>query len=281
MMDHVKGIPEKQKEHCTVKGLFLHQDDTPTEHLIFWVYGGAYLGGDVEGNSSAADWVAQQCRCDVFIPDFRLAPEADADDVMWDVLLAYSYICKRIDPSKIYLLGISSGGAICVRLMQFIAEFQRKEKLLQPYMSKILDDPNMKMPKGAILFGPYVDYTAEKKGSFLHYPRHDLVVTEAVQDYCLPYLDGFIPEGKRREYSPVYRSMEGLPPMCVTVSEHESVYDMTIELVNKARAQGVPVTVGVWKYMCHVFSFLLAFVPEGRLSMEFVCDWIRQQSEKD
>jgi acetyl esterase/lipase len=71
--------------------------------------------------------------------------------------------------------------------------------------------------------------------------------------------------------------MEGLPPLCFVVSEHEACYDMTIQVVNKARDAGVDVTVGVWKYLCHVFSFLHAFVPEGRLSIDFSKEWIRQQ----
>ena len=58
---------------------------------------------------------------------------------------------------------------------------------------------------------------------------------------------------------------------------------MTIKLVNRAREQGVPVTVGAWKYMCHVFTFLWGFVPEGQASMDFVCRWLNnaQQQEKE
>jgi acetyl esterase/lipase len=74
--------------------------------------------------------------------------------------------------------------------------------------------------------------------------------------------------------------MEGLPPLCIVVSEHETVYDMTIQTVNKARAAGVDVTVGVWKYMCHVFSFMQVFVPEGQLSIDFAKEWIRRKNDR-
>jgi monoterpene epsilon-lactone hydrolase len=267
-------IPGCQKDHATVRGLFLHQKESPTENTIFWVYGGAYLAGDALGNSSAADWVAKETGMDVFCPEFRLAPDGDIEDVFWDAALAYKWLLsKRKDPSKIFFLGISSGAAICIRLMQMIADQQRGETTLPDYI------PNLgSQPKGAVLFGPYIDYTNPKKGSFLHYPRVDLVVNESVQNYGLPYLDNFIPDGRRQEYSPVYRSMKGLPPVCVVVSEHEAVYDMTMEFVNRARTEGVHVTVGVWKYMCHVFSFFWGFVPEGRQSMEFACNWLQQEA---
>lgn len=267
-------IPACQKEHATVRGLFLHQKEIPTEHTIFWVYGGAYLAGDPLGNSSAADWVARETGMDVFCPEFRLAPDGDIEDVLWDVCLAYKWLLSmRTDPSKIFLLGISSGAAIAIRLMQLIAEQQQGETTLPDYIPKLGSQP-----KGAVLFGPYIDYTDPKKGTFLHYPRLDLVVNESVQNHGLPYLDDFIPDGRRKDYSPVYGSMKGLPPVCVVVSEHEAVYDMTIEFVNQARAEGVSVTIGVWKYMCHVFSFLWGFVPEGRQSLEFARNWLRVEA---
>jgi acetyl esterase/lipase len=180
------------------------------------------------------------------------------------------------DPSQIFFLGVSSGAAICIRLMQSMVQQQNGDKTLPEYIPK-LGAP----PKGAVLFGPYVDYTKEKKGSFLHYPRMDLIVNESVQRYGLPYLETFIPDGKRKEYSPVYGSMKGLPPLCVVVSEHEAVYDMTMEVVNRARKDGVLVTVGIWKYMCHVFTFLWGFIPEGKQSMDFACNWIREEVREE
>jgi monoterpene epsilon-lactone hydrolase len=281
------GVPLTQTDHCVVTGLYLHSGDgaanvsaaNTNSKTIFWIYGGAYLAGDAVGNSSAADWIGRRANKHVFVPTIRLAPEANLDDVLWDACLAYKYLCQSVDPNNIVVLGISSGAAIAVRLLQLIAEQKRNEELMPSYLSTVVK--GLKMPQSAVLFGPYIDYTMPKKGSFLHYAKHDLIVNEAVQDYGLPYLEKFIPNGRRREYSPVYRSMQGLPPLCVVVSEHECVYDMTIELVNQARQAGVPVTVGVWKYMCHVFSLLWAFCPEGALSMEFVCDWIRAQESTD
>ena len=46
-------VPIEQKEHCTVHGIYIHTrtgDTQPTERVIFWLYGGAFLSGDVDGN---------------------------------------------------------------------------------------------------------------------------------------------------------------------------------------------------------------------------------------
>jgi acetyl esterase/lipase len=84
--------------------------------------------------------------------------------------------------------------------------------------------------------------------------------------------------GKRDEHSPIRRSFEGLPPLCVMVSEHEAIYDEACVLINSARAANVPVTVGMWRYMCHVWLFLGGFAPEGQQSIDFMCNWINEMT---
>jgi len=263
-------IPKAQKEHCSVQGIYLYTLGTPTKKVIFWLYGGAFLSGDAEGNTGPAENVGRACGMDVFLPTYRLLPECTFDDMLWDVALAYSFLVKelKMNPNNIILLGISSGSGLVMRLLQFMAELKRGETLEPPYVAPLLSSEIM--PAGAVLLCPFVDYT-EPKGTFAEYDKHDLIVNQAVMEVGLPYFEQVLgSDENRRRTSPVYRDMEGLPPLCVVVSEHEVVYDQTILLVNRAREAGVQVTVGVWKFMCHVFCFLSSFVPEGQQSMDFV-----------
>jgi acetyl esterase/lipase len=316
-------IPESQQDHCHVRGMYIHcganckNVNTEQQHrkIIFWIYGGAYLGGDVLSNASVGNEFGQDCQVDVFIPEFRLAPESTIDDVLWDVCLAYLWVLRRAqyDGSNVCVLGLSSGGALALRLLQLIAErhqYQPPEDLTPSFLAPIVDKMAPKCaPKCAVFLGPYIDYTMPKKGSFLHYSKHDLVVTEAVQDYCLPYLNDFIPrlgddlngsnsirggggESKntnqphnstgRKIYSPVHRSFRGVSPtsLCFVVSEHEVTFDMTIEAANKAREEGCDVTVGVWKYMCHVWPCLQSMIPEGKIAMDFTKRYINLHMTK-
>lgn len=222
-----------------------------------------------------AENVGRACGMDVFLPTYRLLPECTFDDMLWDVALAYSFLVKerKVDAKNIILLGISSGSGLVMRLLQFLSELQRGETLEPPYVAPLLSKDMT--PAGAVLMCPFVDYT-EPKGSFLEYGKHDLVVNQSVMEVGIPYFEQILgSDENRRRTSPVYRNMQGLPPLCVVVSEHEVVYDQTVLLVNRAREAGVQVTLGVWKFMCHVFCFLSSFVPEGQQSMDFVCDWIK------
>lgn len=281
------NVPSIQVGHCRVSGLYLHHrpnntsNTEATEYTLFWIYGGAFLGGDAAGNSGPADALAAACGMDVFIPTFRLAPEFVMDDFLWDVALAYRWLFqlrkkRGQNPSNILLFGCSSGAALCVRLVQYIAELERNEELLPPYVAGALE--GVTMPAGVAIASPFVDFgpSIDPQGSFMQYTKHDLIVTEPVHDLGLPFLDTHM-SGHRVEHSPLQHSFAGLPPLCVTVSEHEIVFDETVDLVNAARAAGVPVRVGSWKYMCHVFCFLGGFIPEGKQSMDFIRDWYREQ----
>jgi len=269
------AAPVVQVDHMTVRGLYIHsQEEKLTEQVIFWLYGGAFLSGCVDGNLSPAESVARRCGKDVFLPKYRLLPEHTVEDMLWDAALAYHYLTKvrGVQPRNIILFGISSGAGLCVRLLQFIGELQRKEELRPAYISTALDATIM--PGGAVLMCPFVDYT-EPKGTMQHYQLHDLVVNQSVTELGFPFFKIALGDDKnRRLASPVHRSFQGLPPLCIVVSQHEVVYDQTIALVNQARLEGVAVSLGVWHYMCHVFCFLSSFIPEGEQSMDFVCDWI-------
>lgn len=273
-----------QMDHFTIRGHFLFRNgpEKPTEWTIFWLYGGAFLGGDVPGNQGKADWISQHTDMDVFLCNYRLVPEFDLDDILWDICAGYKWLVQRRNPSKILVFGISSGAGAAVRLLQYIAEHDRGEQLVPSYFSTLFSSsstpPMTIMPAGAVLVGPFVDFT-EPKGSLVHYPKHDLIVNQRVTEVGFPFLQSHNPGGE--ECSPLHRSCRGLPPLCVVVSEHEAVYDMAVTLINRARSEGVSVTVGCWKYMCHVFPLLDLFIPEGRQAIDFMCQWMRYISSRN
>ena len=264
-------------DNC-VTGLYVHSGNdtmvTPKK-VLFWLYGGAYLSGDVEGNLSPAEMVGKACGMDVFLASYSLIPEAKFDEIVWDVCLAYHWLVtvQKVDPTNIILYGISSGAGLATRLMQMISTHYRGKQTDPTFLSDIMSP----MPSGAVLLCPFVDYAEpDPEGSFLQYSKHDLIVNQSVMEVGLPYLDIALGD-RRRECSPCHNDFHHLPPLCVVVSEHETVYDQTLILVNRARSQGVDVTLGVWKYQCHVFCFLAAYCPEGRQAMAFCNDWIRRE----
>jgi len=267
-----------------VTGYYIQHSKEPSSKVVLWLYGGAFLSGDSQSNLNLSEKMGQECNyTDIFIPNYRLLPENTFFDALFDVCLAYEYlvVVKKFNPKDITLFGISSGGGLVVRLLQRIVEFQKEISSQNGGINSCTDIKESSMlqivPSGAVLMCPFVDYT-EPKGSFLEYTKHDLIVNESVFEEGTPYFSTLGSDEIRYNESPVYRSLEGLPPLCVVVSQHECVFDMNLLLVNKARKAGVDVTLGLWNYMCHVWPMFSAFVPEARQAVDFMSNWMKVNS---
>ncbi len=330
-----------------VQGAFVHIHDnnhkdgstsSRNRPVILWLYGGAFLAGDVEGNLEHAKYVGMAVGCHVMVPHYRLIPDVPhLNDQLWDTTLAYRYVTqvRNVAPHQIFLWGISSGAGLAIRLMQNASwmmqqhvvvrtktngtnKTSQKERdddgnddesycrqqvipsmvqpllahlqptTLQPTTSTVNDSSTTStaVAMGVVLLCPFVDYTTPQVGgSFLEYAQHDLIVNQSVLEVGLPYLDQVLgkDDAPRRHASPLYGTYPKhvtLPPVCVIVSEHETVYDQSMQLVQALQENHVPVTVGVWKYMFHVFCMIYAYLPEGNEAMQFCLQWIIQQKEE-
>jgi len=268
---------EASDEEMVVTGSYIQHSTKPSKKVIFWIYGGAFLGGDSKGNLGIAEKMGMLCADkeknedmrDVFIPDYRLIPEYHLDDAIHDMVLSYEYLVyeRGIAPKDITLVGVSSGGGLVVLIMQSLAKARKQ------YEARNEEVP---MPAGGVMMGPFVDFT-EPKGTMKEHIKHDLVVNQSVYDEGIPFLEKVLgSHANRVKASPVYGDFTGLPPLCIVVSEHEVVYDQAMVLAKRAKDQGVDVTVGVWKYMCHVFPLLCPFIPEGRESFDFMLKFVKE-----
>jgi len=275
----MKALSQRESDR-PVSGYYIHHEnssmsESKSKKVLFYLYGGAFLGGDAKGNVHFGTKLSQKCNMDVFIPQYRLLPEYHFFDALDDIVRAYAYLIqvKGFDPENVVLFGISSGGGLVLRLLQRIVELQSQKQSLQ-------SNRMLNVPRGAVLMSPFVDFTVPK-GSFKEFRSMDLIVNESVCDEGVPYFSTLGDDTVRYEESPVNRSFEGLPPICLIVSEHECVYDQNIDMCNKARKAGISVDLGVWKYMCHVWPVLTAFLPEARSAIDFVCDWIDASDNKE
>lgn len=188
-------------EEMVVTGQFVQHSSQPSQKVIFWIFGGAFLGGDSKGNLGIAEKMGMICANrdknnpyddgmrDVFIPDYRLVPEHHLDDAIHDIVLAYEYLIyeRLIQPDDISLVGVSSGGGLVVLLLQALAKAKREfeETVINgkdenDYISSSCAVP---LPAGGVLMGPFVDYT-EPKGSMKEYIKHDLIVNQVCHWTC-------------------------------------------------------------------------------------------------
>ena len=68
--------------------------------------------------------------------------------------------------------------------------------------------------------------------------------------------------------SPIYADFPNFPPLLIQVGSEEILLDDALRLAEKARVDGVDVTLKVWEGMWHVWQALGNMIPESRLAFE-------------
>jgi len=267
-LEHV-DLPE-----IGVRGTYLHVQPASEEapKVLLWFYGGAFVSGDAPGNIGIAEDYCRKLKCDAFVVDLRRCPESVISDIMQDGCRAYEWLLQRVPAEKIVLYGISSGGGVALRTLQLACASAEDRR------GYFVGESPLPMPAGAVLVGPFVDYTLDGIETQRELCKADWVVNQSVLELMYPMSSQLCGDKSSRELSPLFHSMEGLCPLHINVSEHEVCYPQDAELAKKAKDAGVEVDLFTMPYLCHVFQLFGKYLPEAVQSQEAMCSWIQARS---
>ena len=251
--------------HQGISGTYIHvpyAGKTDTPKVMYWIFGGAFVGGTIQSSMGIAEQYALRIGCDIFMLEMRLYPEFGIEDAFVDACRGYEWLLTRASPENIIVYGLSSGGGIALRLLQLAAAGGDKRSEKRYFQSS---QPKSQ-PAACVLCGAWVRYTTPAK-SMKEFPVIDWVrasacrlearnvqaclkckgcgwyltlectkvVTQRVYEYIFPLLGDMCGGDDCRErMSPVYNDMTGLCPLYVSVSEHEVCLDENKEVVDKA-----------------------------------------------
>jgi acetyl esterase/lipase len=188
--------------------------------------------------------LSYRCNSEVFAPDYRLAPEHPAPAALEDAIDAWCEL-KRLRPDPpIFVSGDSAGGGLALALMS------------------ALRDQGLPLPDGAVLFSPWTDLSASG-GSIDENDQNDVWLSRAhCEAWASHYLGDLDPRDPR--VSPVYASMEGLPPMLLLAGDREVLLDDARRVHHNALAAGVLSTLHVGRSMQHDWPLTLPWLEESR-----------------
>jgi len=254
--------------------LHLSPSSETKPRVLFWAFGGAFLSGDVEGNRGIAEHYGRMLVCDVFLVDMRLCPENTVQDAVLDLYRGYAWLLQKVPAENIVMLGISSGGGACLRMLQLAGSDDSTREAY--FGERHTLPPALPQPAGAILIGPYVEYTKLTE-SMLENNALDWIVSPSVLELYTPTMQSALCGGvdKLELCSPLHQTMKGLCPLCITVSEHECLIDEDRQLATKAKDAGVDVVLSTKPFQCHVYQLLSLFLPEAAQEEARICDWVR------
>jgi len=215
------------------------------KRALLYVHGGAYAFGTLAGYRPLAGRIARAFGAQVFVVGYRLAPEHPFPAGLDDVKRSYAALrAATRDAAKIAIAGDSAGGGLT--LAALVA----------------LRDERTKLPLAAACLSPCVDLEATGESMTARAALDPIIQREGVLASAQMYLGA----GDRRSplASPLYADLRGLPPLLLHVGTSETLYDDSVRFADRARAQGVDVTLDVWEGMIHVFHMFPAFADAHR-----------------
>lgn len=256
-------------EQFEVKGVkterLINPKQKKSKRVVLQLHGGGYIG-------ALSDWyrdlaVKQAVLTDameVYMVDYRLAPENTYPAALEDAAQVYVEILKNHLADNVIIFGDSAGGNLALELALYLKE----NRLPQPAM--------------LILVSPWTTFENNLPSRDTNFKK-DLVLGEPN-----PYMYGEVANPhyggqmslKDPRLSPIYADLSGLPPTLIQIGGYELFVDEGIELLKRATADNLNVTLSVYNGMPHDFAMLLPDLQESVDSFAEIKNFVNVHMQK-
>jgi len=240
--DGVRIVPEQ------IDGLYaewLVPAGAAEDEVVLYLHGGAYTAGSCASHRNAVSHIARAAGIRLLMPEYRLAPEHPFPAALEDGLAAYRWLLERgTDPRKVILAGDSAGGGLALAVMVAAR------------------DEGMPLPGAASLISAWTDLAATGGSLKSRNAKDPWFDADEIAPMARNYHQDTDP--RHPLVSPLYASLEGLPPLMLQVGDHEVLLNDSTRVAEKAREAGVDVTLRLWPGMWHVWHFFVGRMPEAK-----------------
>lgn len=221
--------------------------------VVFYLHGGGYCLGSLASHGELAARVGRASGMSVLLVDYRLAPEHPFPAALDDVLTAWRWLCgKRCqDATTCAIVGDSAGGGLAVALLVAL---------------RAAADP---LPAGAALMSPWTDLSCS--GESFQTAEDPLLTTAGLTLLASNYLAGA--EATVPLASPLFASLEGLPPLLIQVGTAELLLSDSVRLAQAAMSAGVEVMLKIAEGLPHVYQSMLG-TPEATIATSEIAGFL-------
>ena len=210
------------------------------KHAAMYFHGGGFCLGIYAANREFVAGLAQSLGADIYMPDYRLAPEHPFPVALEDARAAYQGLLG-LGYESLLVMGDSSGCALALSALLAVQE------------------SGGRLPDSLVMITPVLDLAegetpcaAARKDPFQM--KDPLSLTRNYTAGC---------DTKSPEISPLYGELGGLPPVLIHAAQYDVFVGDAQRFAARAKEAGAQVELKVWKWMWHIFHMQAAFVPEA------------------
>jgi epsilon-lactone hydrolase len=247
------GVTVEDREVGGIPGVWVRPAGRPRATILY-LHGGGYLATTPWMYSMFTADLARATGCDLFIADYRLAPEFPFPAGLEDAMTVFEAILDDGRPhSEIFVAGDSGGGGLATSLFEDARAHDLPE------------------PAGAILFSPEVDLVMGEP-SVKANADHDVLPDEIP---VIQYLGGADPHDPR--VSVVYANVHRFPPTFISYGGEEMFCDEIEEFIGRLEDADVEVEAFRAPYLFHVYEILMPWADASKETVAAVAGFIDRQ----
>jgi acetyl esterase/lipase len=227
------------------------------ENVLLYLHGGGYVSCTPQTHRPITAALARLTYQRVFVPDYRLAPEAPFPAAVDDAERAFLWLMEiGVKPQNITIAGDSAGGGLVLATMLRLKARQKP------------------MPACAICLSPWVDLTGA--ATYSNAESCAMFCPEDVGEFASLYLNGISP--RKPEASPIFGDLSGLPPLLIQASNTELLFDEAVRLHEKAKKSGMDSTLSAYPGLPHVWQIFPGLIPEAGAALREIAAFVRAKA---
>jgi acetyl esterase/lipase len=226
------------------------------DKIYFRLYGGGYIMGTLKSRRFISYHISRTTNLRNLSIEYRLAPEHPFPAALEDSLEGYRWLLSNgFDPKKIIIGGESAGGGLTVATLLKIKESK------------------LSMPAGAVLMSPWADLTGSGR-SLETNQKYEPLIKDGIENMAKQYAKN--EPLNNPLISPVFADLTGLPPLLIQAGGIEALVDDSNMLADRAKNDGVNVSLEIYENMTHVFHNFGDDLSESRQAFESINKFVQK-----
>ena len=234
-------------------------DGADSHRVLMYLHGGGYVFGGFDSHRDLAWRLSNASGMRVLLVDYRLAPEHPFPAALEDATACYRWLlAEGYKPGQIVIGGDSAGGGLTLSTMVNLKNL------------------GVEQPAGAILLSPWLDMTGSGSSVAANAKADAMLSPVSLDSFARFYLGEL--DRKAPLASPLFADLAGLPAMLVHVGSTEILLSDAQRLVENVQNAGGEIALDVWPKMPHVFQLFSGRIPEGKVAIEQLGQFIQNRT---
>ena len=247
------GLPIMRLRQATAAGAGPADRDA-----VLYLHGGGFEIGGGEMYAGFASRIAALTGADVYLPDYRLAPEHTQPAPTDDAFAAYRMVLELgHEPGRTAIVGDSAGGGISVSTTRSLGEM------------------GLPAPAALVLISPWLDLSLSGASVAAVGDRDPMISRRWLTGAARNHAAGLQLDDPR--VSPLFAQLRTLPPTLVQVGSEEILLDDSTRFADRAYAAGVDVELQRYDGLFHDFQLFALLLGSARAALDDIAAFLRRR----